>query len=81
MKNSDYIENKIENFFCEIGLSFKKLSYHRLKDNSIEYYNKGNYKTSAKIDIAADIKEVLPAKMDSKTKNERLNDLFELFNQ
>lgn len=55
-------DKKIKKIIQELkshDIQFNKLSYHRLKDKSYEALESGDEKLSHKIDIAADLKEIL----------------------
>jgi len=72
-------DRKLKIIFKELknhDIQFGKLSYHRLKDKAFEALEKGDDVLSHKIDIAADLKEILSDEEPNEEKVEILTDLY-----
>lgn len=67
---------RIEKDLKRNGVDFRRLSYHRLKDQAFAALESGDSKLSHKIDIAADMKEVLLEDNPDEDKFEILAELY-----
>lgn len=76
------IKDLIESLKSNYDIDFNKTSFHRLKDKVEKAYENGNYADSHKLDIVADLKELLSDReLNYEDKKFRTSTLLELYFQ